>query len=109
MEAQIEQPTHAFSTGWVLVSISTHLSASSRTNTSNSLTLTVARPFPSKNSSIRPGVPMTMSAAVDRKRSMSCSGDDCCEETNKRAGGSEGFDSSLSEFGWADRKVEKTE
>jgi hypothetical protein len=32
------------------------------------LTLTDALPFPKRNSSILPGVPMTMSAAVDKKR-----------------------------------------
>lgn len=46
-------------------------SASSNTRTSNSRVLTMSFPFPNRNSSIRPGVPITISAFVDRKRVMS--------------------------------------
>jgi hypothetical protein len=45
---------------------SSYLSASSRTKISSSLTLTRAAPRPRRNSSMRPGVPITISADVSK-------------------------------------------
>lgn len=68
----------------------THRSASSSTRTSSSFTLTEFLPFPNRNSSTRPGVPMIISAPVDKNLSMSCAVVDWLEETSNNGGGYRG-------------------
>ena len=70
-----------------------HRSASSSTNTSSSVTLTTFLPFPRRNSSTLPGVPITISAPVERKRCISCAGE-VSEETMSRGDGCSGVESS---------------
>lgn len=64
----------------------TYLSASSSTRTSSSFTLTASRPFPSKNSSTRPGVPIAISAPVSKNLFTSSAGEES-EETRSNGGG----------------------
>lgn len=71
-----------------------YLSASSNTRTSKLLTFTTSRPFPKRNSSIRPGVPTMISAPVERNLLMSSAGEDCSEETSNKGGGN-GVESSV--------------
>ena len=65
----------------------TNLSASSRTSTSSSFVLTTSLPFPRRNSSIRPGVPIIISAPVSIKRFKSCAGEDSDEEIRRSGSG----------------------
>ena len=54
---------------------------------------------------MRPGVPMTISAPVSRKRCTSCAGEDCDDETKRNAGA---WRCSTSSIGCDDRKALKT-
>lgn len=65
-------------------------SASSKTKTSSSFTLTMPLPLPSRNSSTRPGVPITISAPVEINRCISSVVEDCVEDTRSSGGGYSG-------------------
>lgn len=90
-----------------------YLSASSSTSTPSSFVLTTVLPLPIRNSSIRPGVPITISAPVSRNRCISCAVEDWSDEMRRRGGGkSVCWMSSPSvdgELGCEDKNNEKTE
>ena len=116
LKSQVKKPDKIIvfkNVGWWRTN---YRSASSSTSTSNSRVLTTSFPFPSRNSSIRPGVPMTISAFVDKKRVMSWLGDESEEEINRSGGGYVAGEGSCAEVkgdsklvsGCADKKTEKT-
>ena len=81
-----------------------HRSASSNTSTSNSLTLTTPAPLPSKNSSTRPGVPITISDPFSKNLEISWAGVESVPETRSNGGGN----GCLDVDGAEEMNVEKT-
>ena len=79
------------------------LSASSIIRTSSSLTLTEYLPLPSRNSSILPGVPTTMSEPVDKKRWTSWPGEERSEDIRSKGSGYSSSEPSF-DCGWELRK-----
>jgi len=79
-------------------------SASSNTSTSNSLTLTTPARLPSKNSSTRPGVPITTSDPFSKNLEVSWVGVESVPETRSNGGGKRCLDVDGAE----EMNVEKT-